>query len=136
MYSLYRAFNYITGYNPVNTSIKSMEWRLIVLESFAGVPGFVAAGFRHFRSLRRLERDYGWISTLLEEAENERTHLLVCLEMFKANWLTRMMVMAAQVTMTPFLMTVYAIKPGAMHRFVAYLEETGTHKQLFFYTEH
>jgi hypothetical protein len=102
-----------------------MEWRLIILESIAGVPGFVAAGFRHFRSLRGLQRDHGWIATLLEEAENERTHLLVCMQVFRASWLTRMMVIAAQVTMTPFLMTVYAVKPGAMHRFVAYLEETG-----------
>lgn len=31
---------------------------------------------RHFRSLRRMERDHGWIGALLEEAENERMHLL------------------------------------------------------------
>jgi hypothetical protein len=37
-----------------------------VLESIAGVPGFVAAGFRHFHSLRKLTRDFGWIGTLLE----------------------------------------------------------------------
>jgi Alternative oxidase len=41
-------------------------------------------GFRHFRSLRTLERDRGWIATLLEEAENERMHLLLCLNKFKA----------------------------------------------------
>ena len=54
-----------------------MEWRLIVLESFAGVPGFMAAMFRtlhnlrkihlesrHFRCLRTLQRDHGWIHTL------------------------------------------------------------------------
>ena len=51
-----------------------------MLESFAGVPGFVAAAFRHFRSLRRLERDRGFIFTLLEEAENERMHLLTFLQ--------------------------------------------------------
>lgn len=44
------------------------------------MPGFVAAGFRHFRSLRALERDHGFIFTLLEEAENERMHLLVCMK--------------------------------------------------------
>ena len=31
---------------------------------------------RHMRSLRTMERDHGWIHTLLEEAENERMHLL------------------------------------------------------------
>ncbi len=52
--------------------------------SVAGVPGFVAAGFRHFRSLRTLQRDHGWLASLLEEAENERMHLFVCLKMYVA----------------------------------------------------
>ena len=125
MTGLYHSFNFITGYKEVNPSVKAMEWRLIVLESFAGVPGFVAAGFRHFKSLRMLQRDHGWIATLLEEAENERMHLLVCLKMFEASWLTRSLVICAQFSMVPFLMVTYAIKPQAMHRFVGYLEETG-----------
>merc|ERR1712017_60087 len=71
-------FNFVTGYDPVDPSPRSVAWRLIILESFAGVPGFVAAGFRHFYSLRTLKRDHGAIYTFLEEAENERMHLLVC----------------------------------------------------------
>ena len=114
----------MTGYRAVNPTVSSIEWRLIVLESIAGVPGFVAAGFRHFRSLRTLQRDNGWIATLLEEAENERMHLLLCLNMFQANTVTRMLVIAAQMVMVPSLMTVYMIYPPAMHRFVGYLEET------------
>jgi hypothetical protein len=120
MYGLYHSFNWLTGYKTENTSVSSIEWRLIVLESFAGVPGFVAAGFRHFRSLRSLQRDHGWILTLLEEAENERMHLLVCLQMFKASWVTRMLVVGAQVTMTPVLMLLYTVHPKSMHRFVGY----------------
>ena len=38
---------------------------------------------RHFQSLRRMTRDHGWIHTLLEEAENERMHLLTALELRK-----------------------------------------------------
>ncbi len=34
---------------------------------------------RHMRSLRRMERDHGWIGVLLEEAQNERMHLLIWL---------------------------------------------------------
>ena len=35
--------------------------------------GFVVISqLRHMRSLRVMERDHGWIHTLLEEAENER----------------------------------------------------------------
>ena len=44
MYGLYNSFNFLTGYKEVNPSVQSIEWRLIVLESVAGVPGFVAAG--------------------------------------------------------------------------------------------
>lgn len=123
-YGLYHPFNLLTGYRSVDPSPKAIEWRLIVLESFAGVPGFVAAGMRHFRSLRSLERDYGWIHTLLEEAENERMHLLVCLKMFEAGPVTRLMCVGAQLALTPFLMGVYVVHPKAMHRFVGYLEQT------------
>jgi hypothetical protein len=127
MYGLYNTFNFVTGYSDVNPSVKSIQWRLIILESIAGVPGFVAAGFRHFKSLRTLQRDHGWIATLLEEAENERMHLLVCLKMFKAGYVTRVAVVAAQMVMTPLLMAVYMVHPKSMHRFVGYLEETACH---------
>ena len=120
---MYHPFNLLTGYRHNDPSPRAIEWRLIVLESFAGVPGFVAAGMRHFRSLRVLQRDYGWIHTLLEEAENERMHLLVCLKMFDAGPVTRLMCVGAQLLMTPFLMGVYILKPKAMHRFVGYLEQ-------------
>jgi len=127
MRTMYHSFNFITGYREVNPPTKAIEWRLIVLESFAGVPGFVAAGFRHFHSLRTLKRDHGTIFTLLEEAENERMHLLVCLKMFEAGSITRALVITAQFTMTPFLALTYVINPSAMHRFVGYLEETAVH---------
>jgi hypothetical protein len=103
---------------------RSIEWRLIILESFAGVPGFLGAMFRHFSSLRSLKRDHGMIYTLLEEAENERMHLLVCLKMFDASMFTRALVITAQTTMVPFLALIYLLKPSAVNRFVGYLEET------------
>ena len=124
MYGLYHTFNFITSYDHKDPSEKSIAWRLIVLESLAGVPGFVAAGYRHFHSLRTLQRDHGWIATLLEEAENERMHLIVCLEVAKASTLTRSMVIAVQMVMTPALFFLYIFHPKSMHRFVGYLEET------------
>mmetsp|Transcript_24585 Transcript_24585/g.73799 ORF Transcript_24585/g.73799 Transcript_24585/m.73799 type:complete len:389 (-) Transcript_24585:46-1212(-) len=124
MSTLYHSFNFVTGYKADDPSPGSVAWRLIILESFAGVPGFVAAGFRHFYSLRTLKRDHGSIYTFLEEAENERMHLLVCMKMFDAGLVTRALVIAAQFGMTPFLMATYMVHPGAMHRFVGYLEET------------
>ena len=82
--------------------------------SLIGVPGFVAAGFRHFRSLRTLKRDYGWIPTLLEEAENERMHLLVCLSQFQAGFVTRAFVISLQAIMVPALMAVYLVHPKSL----------------------
>ena len=37
---------------------------------------------------------------------------------------TRLLVQAAQVSITPFLATLYLVKPSAVHRFVGYLEKT------------
>lgn len=123
---MYHSFNWISGYKKENPTVRSIEWRLIVLESVAGVPGFVAAGFRHFRSLRRIEKDWGFIATLLEEAENERMHLLVCMNQFGASSLVRFVVLAAQVILAPTLTLLYLVHPRSMHRFVGYLEETAT----------
>lgn len=127
MVVMYHGFNFITGYRHKNPTVASIEWRLIALESVAGVPGFIAAGSRHFYSLRNLERDHGWIATLLEEAENERMHLLVCMKMFKASFFTRVFVISLQCVLTPYLMILYSIHPQSVHRFVGYLEETACH---------
>jgi ubiquinol oxidase len=50
--------------------------RAIVLETVAAVPGMVGAMFTHLTCLRRMRDDEGWIRTLMEEAENERMHLM------------------------------------------------------------
>ena len=68
----YHMFNFVTGYNHTDPPTSAIGYRLIILESVAGVPGMLGGMFRHFRSLRQLERDHGFIFTLLEEAENER----------------------------------------------------------------
>lgn len=120
----YHAFNFITGFRKANPSPQSLVYRLIILESVAGVPPMVAAGLRHFGSLRNLKRDHGWIHTLLGEAENERMHLLVVMNRFDAGVVTRVMVITAQTILIPSLTLVGAISPKLLHRFVGYLEET------------
>mmetsp|Transcript_29397 Transcript_29397/g.113823 ORF Transcript_29397/g.113823 Transcript_29397/m.113823 type:complete len:206 (+) Transcript_29397:660-1277(+) len=78
---------------------------------------------RHLRSLRRMERDHGWINPLLEEAENERMHLLIWMQVTKPSMLERGLVITAQGCYVLFYMGLYLISPSASHRLVGYLEE-------------
>lgn len=78
---------------------------------------------RHYRSLRTMKRDHGWIHTLLEEAENERMHLLTFLEIKKPGPLFRFLVLAGQGFFANAFFLSYLISPNVCHRFVGYLEE-------------
>jgi hypothetical protein len=72
-------FDLMSGYYWRARTEKMWLARIIFLESVAGVPGSIGATVRHLASLRRMKRDHGWIHTLLEEAENERMHLLTAM---------------------------------------------------------
>ena len=50
--------------------------RAVVLETVAAVPGMVGGLLQHLKALRRIRDDQGWIKELLDEAENERMHLM------------------------------------------------------------
>ncbi|KAL2844086.1 alternative oxidase-domain-containing protein [Aspergillus pseudoustus] len=97
--------------------------RFIFLESVAGVPGMVGGMLRHLRSLRGLKRDNGWIETLLEEAYNERMHLLTFLKLAKPGLFMRLLVLGAQGVFFNGFFLSYLISPRTCHRFVGYLEE-------------
>ncbi len=101
--------------------------RMIFLESIAGVPGMVAATLRHLHSLRRMKRDNGWIETLLEEAYNERMHLLTFLKMAEPGWFMKFMILGAQGVFFNALFFSYLASPRTCHRFVGYLEEQAVH---------
>src|SRR5512134_1607856 len=70
--------------------------RAVVLETIAAVPGMVGGALRHLRALRRMESDGGWIRILLEEAENERMHLMTFIHIARPSWLERLLVLVAQ----------------------------------------
>lgn len=57
--------------------------RAVVLETVAAVPGMVGGLLQHLKALRRIRDDEGWIRTLLDEAENERMHLMTFIEIAK-----------------------------------------------------
>jgi len=101
------------------------QWltRILFLESIAGVPGMVAATLRHLTSLRLMRRDSGWIHTCLEEAENERMHLMTFMTLRQPSILFRALVLGAQGVFYNLFFLSYMISPSISHRFVGYLEE-------------
>src|SRR5687768_16286776 len=70
--------------------------RAIVLETVAAVPGMVGGALQHLRSLRPMEGDRGRIHTLLDEAENERMHLMTFIHIARPTMLERVLVLVAQ----------------------------------------
>ncbi len=57
---------------------------------------FCPGTLRHLASLRRMRRDHGWIHTLIEEAENERMHLLTFIKMRQPGAIFRSAVFVSQ----------------------------------------
>lgn len=97
--------------------------RAVVLETVAGVPGMVAGMWNHLRSLRYMQPDdRGWIKTLLDEAENERMHLMIFIEIAKPNWFERLLVLIAQFIFWHFYFILYVLFPKTAHRMIGYFE--------------
>lgn len=97
--------------------------RAVVLETVAGVPGMVAGMWQHLRSLRNMEPDSrGWIKTLLDEAENERMHLMIFIEIAKPNFIERALVLFAQLVFWHFYFVLYVFFPKTAHRMIGYFE--------------
>jgi len=122
-----KGFDLFSGYT-IKSWMKSLDERdmlrrCIFLETVAGVPGFAAAMIRHLQSLRRMQRDNGWIHTLLEEAENERMHLMTFLALKQPGRILRFTVAGTQIIFTGFFSLAYLISPHFCHRFVGYLDE-------------
>ena len=98
--------------------------RAVVLETVAGVPGMVAGMWQHLRSLRNMAPDErGWIKTLLDEAENERMHLMIFVKIANPNWFERMLILFAQFVFWHFYFVLYVFFPKVAHRMVGYFEE-------------
>jgi ubiquinol oxidase len=97
--------------------------RAVVLETVAAVPGMVAGTLIHLRSLRTMQADEGWIRTLLDEAENERMHLMTFIEIAKPNAFERALIVVAQGIFYNCFFVLYLISPKTAHRLVGYFEE-------------
>lgn len=106
--------------------------RAVVLETVAAVPGMVGGALTHLKSLRRFQDDRGWIKTLLDEAENERAHLMTFIHVARPNRLERTIIILAQGIFFNGFFFFYLFWPRTAHRFVGYLEE----EAVYSYTEY
>jgi len=123
VWTLRRVFDLGTLYSMGFRGESNIIRRLVILETVAGIPGMVGGAIRHFRSLRTCNQDHGWIHSLLEEAENERMHLMIAMSLKKVSPPLRFIVFCAQMGITPFYAISYAFSPRFCHSFVGYLEE-------------
>ncbi|CAL5379541.1 unnamed protein product [Camellia sinensis] len=106
--------------------------RAMMLETVAAVPGMVGGMLLHLRSLRKFEHSGGWVKALLEEAENERMHLMTMVELVKPKWYERLLVLTVQGVFFNAFFVLYLLSPKLAHRVVGYLEEEAIHS----YTEY
>lgn len=97
--------------------------RAVVLETVAAVPGMVAGLLQHLRSIRRMKDDQGWVKELLDEAENERMHLMTFIQVAQPSWFERGLIMIAQAVFYNFYFFLYLFAPKTAHRVVGYFEE-------------
>lgn len=97
--------------------------RAVVLETVAAVPGMVGATLTHLHCLRRMVDDDGWIRTLMDEAENERMHLMTFVEIARPTAFERLVVLLAQGAFYIGYFGLYLASRRTAHRLVGYFEE-------------
>ena len=97
--------------------------RAVFIETIAAIPGMVGGALLHFKCLRKIKNDEGWIRSLVDEAENERMHLMTFIEIAKPNWFERALIYIIQFGFIIFYSIFYIASSRLAHRFVGYLEE-------------
>jgi ubiquinol oxidase len=97
--------------------------RAIVLETVAAVPGMVGATLTHLKCLRQIRDDGGWIRTLMDEAENERMHLMTFVTIAQPTPFERLVILLAQWVFYVGFFALYLVSARTAHRLVGYFEE-------------
>jgi ubiquinol oxidase len=78
----------------------------------------------HLVSLRRLERGNGHkIQELLDEATNERKHLMFFMEVVHPSILERIIIIIAQFIFWHYYLVLYMLFPKTAHRMTGYFED-------------
>ena len=96
--------------------------RAVVLETIAGVPGMVGGMCRYVGSVNKMKDD-PVIMELLEEAENERMHLMTFIRIARPSLLERVIILLAQAGFWIFYFFLYLFFRKTAHRMVGYFEE-------------
>lgn len=68
-------------------------------------------------------RNDNWIKTLLDEAENERMHLMTFMDIIKPKFTERLLIISVQAVFFTAYLFAYIFFPKTCHRFTGYLEE-------------
>jgi len=97
--------------------------RAVVLETVAAVPGMVGGLLQHLKAIRHIRDDQGWIKELIDEADNERMHLMTFIKIAQPSRFERILVMMGQLVFYNFYFFLYLFAPRTAHRLVGYLEE-------------
>lgn len=97
--------------------------RAVVLETVAAVPGMVGGLLQHLKAIRHIRDDQGWIRELLDEAENERMHLMTFIQIAQPTRFERFVILFGQAVFYNFYFWLYLFAPRTAHRVVGYLEE-------------
>lgn len=97
--------------------------RAVILETVAAVPGMVGGLLQHLKAIRHIRDDNGWIRELLDEAENERMHLMTFIKIAQPSRFERILIMVGQAIFYNLYFFLYLFAPRIAHRVVAYLEE-------------
>lgn len=117
------AFTKLLRFTADTFFAKRYGHRAIVLETVAAVPGMVGGMFTHLTCLRRMKDDEGWIRTLMEEAENERMHLMTFIEIAQPTFFERLVILLAQWIFLALFSLLYLLSARTAHRVVGYFEE-------------
>lgn len=83
----------------------------------------VGATINHLACLRRMCGDKGWIKTLMDEAENERMHLMTFIEISKPTLFERVVIIDVQWVFYVCFFALYLVSSKTAHRVVGSFEE-------------
>jgi ubiquinol oxidase len=97
--------------------------RVVVLETIAAVPAMVAASLLHLKCLRQLIDDRGWVRTFMEEAENQRAHLMAFVAIARPSWAERLMIVMGQGIFYNAYFLLSLVSSRTAHRLAGYLAE-------------